>query len=129
MATKQGIYFGDAAETLLGEISSKTVNRALDRYAEIMRRERVEKLFSDAEWSALRDMLNGTISEPAPMIRGSLAQGWDDSIEDGIAEKWAVDPAAMAGKLRALTYPQEVSVIHFVEQWWRSQNGLSITRR
>ena len=121
MATKQGIYFGDAAETLLGEISSKTVNRALDRYAEIMRRERVEKLFSEAEWSALRDMLNGTISEPAGMIRGSLAQGWDDSIEDGIAEKWAVDQAAMAGKLRALTYPQEVSVIHFVEQWWRSQ--------
>lgn len=121
MATKQGIYFGDAAESLLGEISSKTVNRALDRYAEIMRRERVEKLFSEAEWSALRDMLNGTISEPAAMIRGSLAQGWDDSIEDGIAEKWAVDPAAMAGKLRALTYPQEVSVIHSVEQWWRSQ--------
>lgn len=121
MATKQGIYFGDAAETLLGEISSKTVNRALDRYAEIMRRERVEKLFSDAEWSALRDMLNGTISEPAAMIRGSLAQGWDDSQDDGIAEKWAVDPAAMAGKLRALTYPQEVAVINSVEQWWRSQ--------
>lgn len=121
MATKQGIYFGDAAETLLGEISSKTVNRALDRYAEIMRRERVEKLFSDAEWSALRDMLNGTILEPAGMIRGSLAQGWDDSIEDGIAEKWGVDPASMADKLRALTYPQEVAVIHSVEQWWRSQ--------
>lgn len=118
MATKQGIYFGDAAEALMGEISSKTVNRALDRYAEILRRERVEKLFSEAEWNALRDMLNGTISEPAAMIRGSLAQGWEDSLDDGIAEKWVVDPQAMSAKLRALTYPQEVAVIHGVEQYF-----------
>lgn len=119
MATKQGIYFGDSAEALLGEIGSKTVNRALDRLSEIIRRERVEKLFSEAEWSALRDMLNGTISEPAAMIKGSLAQAWDDSIEDGIAEKWGLDPAATAEKLRALSYPQEVAVIHSVERWWQ----------
>lgn len=118
MATKQGIYFGDAAESLLGEISSKTVNRALDRLAEIIRRERVEKLFSEAEWSALRDMLTGTISEPASMIKGCLAQLWDDSVVDGIAEKWDVDPSAMDAKLRALSYPQEVAVINSVERWW-----------
>lgn len=121
MATKQGIYFGDSAEAFLSEISSKTVNRALDRLAEIIRRERVEKLFSGAEWLALRDMLNGAISEPASMIKGSLAQSWDDSVVDGIAEKWDVDPSAMDAKLRALSYPQEVAVIHGVERWWQEQ--------
>jgi hypothetical protein len=121
MATKKGIYFADAAEQLLGEISSGRVNQVLDRYAEILRRERSEQLFGEAEWSALRDMLNGVISEPAGMIRGSLAMGWEDSLEDGIAEKWDVDPTAMLAKLRALTFVQEVAVIEAVAVWWRQQ--------
>lgn len=121
MATKKGIYFADAAERLLGEISSGRVNQVLDRYAEILRRERVEQLFAAPEWSALRDMLNGVISEPAGMIRGSLAMGWEDSLEDGIAEKWDVAPAALLTKLQALTFAQEVAVIESVAAWWRQQ--------
>lgn len=121
MATKKGVYFADATEQLLGEISSGRVNQALDRYAEILRRERVEHVFGEAEWNALRDMLNGAISEPAAMVRGSLAMGWEDSLEDGLAEKWDVDPGALQQKLVALTYVQEVAVIEAVERWWRSQ--------
>lgn len=121
MATKKGIYFADAAEQLLGDISSGRVNQVLDRYAEILRRERVEKMFSDAQWNALRDLLNGTLSEPAELIRGSLAMSWEDSIEDGIAEKWDVDPQSMQQKLAALTYVQEVAIVEAVERWWRDQ--------
>ena len=69
-----------------GITTSKRVNVIGDRYAEILRRERIEKQFSEAEWNALRDMLNGTLSEPAELIRGSLAMGWEDSVEDGLAE-------------------------------------------
>jgi len=121
MATKKGIYFADAAEKLLGDINSGRVNQVLDRYAEILRRERIEKLFTDAQWNALRDMLNGTLSEPAELIRGSLAMSWEDSIEDGIAEKWDVDPQSMQQKLAALTYVQEVAIVEAVERWWRDQ--------
>lgn len=121
MATKKGIYFADAAEQLLGDISSGRVNQVLDRYAEILRRERVEKMFSDAQWNALRDLLNGTLSEPAELIRGSLAMSWEDSIEGGIAEKWDVDPQSMQQKLAALTYVQEVAIVEAVERWWRDQ--------
>lgn len=121
MATKKGIYFAEGAEHLLGEISSGRVNQVLDRYAEILRRERVEQLFSEAEWSALRDMLNGVVSEPAGMIRGSLLMGWEDSLEDGIAEKWDVDPAVMGDKLRGLSFAQEVAVIEAVQRWWHEQ--------
>lgn len=121
MATKKGIYFADAAEKLLGDINSGRVNQVLDRYAEILRRERIEKLFTDAQWNALRDMLNGTLSEPAELIRGSLAMSWEDSIEGGIAEKWDVDPQSMQQKLAALTYVQEVAIVEAVERWWRDQ--------
>lgn len=121
MATKKGIYFADAAEKLLGDINSGRVNQVLDRYAEILRRERIEKLFTDAQWNALRDLLNGTLSEPAELIRGSLAMSWEDSIEDGIAEKWDVDPQSMQQKLAALTYVQEVAIVEAVERWWRDQ--------
>ena len=122
MATKKGIYFADAAEQLLGDISSGRVNQVLDRYAEILRRERVEQLFGAAEWNALRDMLSGVISEPAVMIRGSLLMGWEDSLEDGIAAKWDVDPAVMGDKLRALTFAQEVAVIESAQRWWHEQS-------
>jgi len=122
VATKRGIYFAEAAERVLGEITSGRVNQALDRYAEILRRERVEGLFSTQEWSALRDMLNGVISEPAGMIAGSLAQGWADSLLDGIAEKWGVDGAGVLDRLRSLTFAQEVAVIEAAQAWWRSQS-------
>lgn len=116
-----GIRLSAAIAEKHGALTSHSINRALDRYYEIIRRERVERLFSEAEWSALRDMLNGTMSEPAGMCAGSLAMSWADSLEEGIAEKWGLDPAGMAEKLRALTYPQELAVIEAVERWWREQ--------
>lgn len=116
-----GIRLSRALSEQHGDISSHSINRALDRYYEILRRERIERMLSESEWNALRDMLNGTVSEPAGMCAGSLAMSWADSLEDGIAEKWGLDPAGMAEKLRALTYPQELAAIEAVERWWREQ--------
>jgi hypothetical protein len=130
MAKKAGIHIGPQLDAIIGVTgdetgitTSKRVNVIGDRYAEILRRERIEKQFSEAEWNALRDMLNGTLSEPAELIRGSLAMGWEDSVEDGLAEKWDVDPAALQKKLAALSYVQEVAVIEAVERWWRGQGA------
>lgn len=121
MAMKKTIYFAGATEAFLGVIDSGRVNQALDRYAELLRRERIEKLFTEAEWSALRDMLNGTISEPASLIRGSLAQGWADAQADGIAQKWGVATSDMQVRLRELSFAQELAVVEAVESWWRAQ--------
>lgn len=130
MAKKAGIHIGPQLDAIIGVTgddagitTSKRVNVIGDRYAEIIRRERVESLFSEGEWNALRDMLNGTLSEPAAMIRGSLQMGWEDSVQDGLAVKWEVEPAAMHAKLAALTFVQEVAVIEAVECWWRGQSG------
>lgn len=128
MAKKAGIHIGPQLEAIIGATgdetgitTSKRVNVIGDRYAEILRRERVEKLFSEAEWNALRDMLNGAVNEPAELIRGSLRLSWEDSLEDGIAEKWGVDDFEMTRRLHALTFPQQVAVVEAVERWWREQ--------
>ncbi len=130
MAKKSGIHIGPQLDAVIGvtgdEVgitTSKRVNIIGDRYAEILRRERIDKHFSAAEWNALRDMLNGTLSEPAELIRGSLQMGWEDSVEDGLAEKWDVDPTALQQKLAALTFVQEVAVVEAVERWWRNQKS------
>lgn len=130
MSKKAGIHIGPQLDAVIGVTgdkagitTSRRVNVIGDRYAEILRRERIEKLFSDAEWNALRDLLAGVCSEPAALIRGSLSMGWEDAIEDGLAEKWDVDPVGLSRKLAELTYVQEVCVIEAVERWWRNHDN------
>ncbi|GGM25684.1 hypothetical protein ACFQDN_22060 [Pseudomonas asuensis] len=129
MTKKAGIHIGPQLDAIIGVTgeragitTSRRVNVIGDRYAEILRRERIEKHFSEAEWNALRDMLCGVSSEPAAMIRGSLAMGWEDSLEDGLAFKWDVDAVIMNHKLAELTYLQEVCIIEAVERWWRNHD-------
>ena len=85
-----------------------------DRYLEILRRAPLPDL-SEAEMNALRDSCLGVLNEPAAQIRGSLWLGVEDSLPDGLAEKWQIDGAALVEKLRALTYPQEVRLVEMVE--------------
>lgn len=88
-----------------------------DRYSEILRRAPRPDL-SEAETSAVRDALNGTLHEPAAMIRGSLWMGIEDSLPDGLADKWQIDGAALVFKLRVLTFEQEIRLVEEVEAYW-----------
>lgn len=119
MATKRGIYFSDDQAEFLGDVTSKRVAVVVDRYREILRRERIDQEFSEVEWNLLRDIGNGTVFEPAQLIAGSLAQMAEDSRPDGVFEKWDVAPGELITKLRCLTYAQEVAVVEAIEAWWR----------
>ena len=90
-----------------------------DRYLEVLREARTSlPALSEAEWSLLRDSLNGTLHEPAAMIR-AMWVGVDDSIRlDGLDVKWGVDGAALVAKLRTLDYAQALAVVEAVEAWW-----------
>ncbi|WP_236213437.1 hypothetical protein [Metapseudomonas otitidis] len=130
MAKKAGIHIGPQLDAIIGVTgddagitTSKRVNVIGDRYAEILRRERIERLFDEAELNALRELLNGTVNEPAELIRGSLRMSWEDAIEDGLAEKWGLDGPATLQKLSALTYVQEVALVEAVERWWRERGN------
>ncbi len=119
MATKKGIYFADDQAEFLGDVTSKRVAVVVDRYREILRRERIAQEFSEAEWNLLRDIGNGTVFEPAQLIAGSLAQMAEDSQADGLFEKWDVPPGDLITKLRCLSYAQEVAAVEAIEVWWR----------
>lgn len=88
-----------------------------DRYSEMLRRADLPDL-SEAEMNALRDAMNGTLAEPAALIRGMPWISIEDSLPDGLAEKWQINGAALVDKLRALTFVQEIALIEAVEAWW-----------
>lgn len=92
-----------------------------DRYLEILRRTRVARRFSEAELNALRDCCNGTWFEPAQLIDGAILANLEDSEIDGLYEKWAIDGAALAAKLRELSFADQVALVEEIEQWWRTQ--------
>lgn len=91
-----------------------------DRYTEILRRARIEKTFTDPELNALRDCCNGTIFEPAQLVDGAVLANFEDSLCDGLAEKWGIDAGIVAAKLRALTYAEQVALVENIEQFWRN---------
>lgn len=91
-----------------------------DRYLELLRRTDLPAL-TEAEMNALRDSNNGTWHEPAAAIRGALWLGIDDSLHDGIADKWQIDGQQLVDKLRGLTFAQEVKLLELIERWWSAQ--------
>lgn len=72
---------------------------------------------SEGEASLLVDILNSTILEPQT-VRYLWAEV-EDSLVDGTAEKWGIDGPALAAKLRALSYAQDVAVYDAARRFWR----------
>lgn len=128
MAKRTSTYLSDRTVDILdaamgdtGSLSGE-INKFVDRYAETIRRHRgVEKQFSEAELNALRDVANGWIAEPAATIAGGLAMELEDSMPDGIAEKWEIDADALIAKLRALPYADQLALVAGIEAWWNNQ--------
>lgn len=126
MARNISIYPGAALDAALasnggGRGRSHRINQLADRYAEILRRNPPPEL-SEGEWSLIRDSLNGTLHEPAAMIRG-VWQDVEDGLFDGLAAKWGVDGPALVARLRALDYAQEVALVERIEAWWATHGG------
>lgn len=100
---------------------STVIRILLGWYAEIVRRER--PALAEAEWNAIRDALNGTwlLAEQADV--GLLAGGLPVEIADacrleGLAEKWAVDGAALVAQLDALGFAARLAVIDDAVRFW-----------
>lgn len=125
MADKQTIYVAEPIERASalnggGRNLSHRLNQMADRYAELLADAGLPPL-SDGEWNLIRDAMNGTVNEPATMIR-QVWQGVEDAIQlDGLDAKWSVDGEALVATLRGLTYAQEVAVVEAVEAWWAGQ--------
>lgn len=111
----EGLAAGDSVSGRLGAIAG--------RYTEILRRARIASRFTAHELDALRDCCNGTWFDPASLIDGAVLANFQDALQDGLGNKWGIDPAAVAERLRALSYPEQVALVEDIEQFWRGVAG------
>lgn len=117
MTNRKNVYFPDDILVLLqgkGSLSGR-VTTIIDRYHEMVRRTRIERHFSQAEMACVLDACMNWLAEPAPTVFGGAALEVEDSLADGIAEKWGVDGGALLSKLKALTPGQEVALVEAIE--------------
>jgi hypothetical protein len=101
---------------------SMAANRAIDRYYAMCDAERakLEKLFSESEWNTMRNSSNGTIWEPAGIIRnGVLAQIQDTTNEE--LELYGADRKKLEKKLLELSISQQFALVEMLEEWWSLQ--------
>ncbi len=127
---KTGLYIGPelrdllAAHTAAGRSISGTVNTVADRYQETVRRSMPR--LSLGEWCLIFDSLNGYFASPASTAVGGIALNVSDAVElDRLDEKWDVDGRALVDKLRAMSWPQLLSILDASERWWIENDGKS----
>lgn len=99
-----------------GDSLSGGINRSLDRYGEILRRARIDERFTPAEMDCIRDVCTGWLAEPAATIAGGIGLELLDSIPDGIGEKWGVDVRALAARVDALPFADQIALVESIER-------------
>lgn len=123
MAKRTSIYLSPPLAAALDGIPAGGQSRRLgdiaERFGEITRRARIRQRFSEGELNALRDCCNSTLFQPAQLIDGAVLANFEDSLIDGLAEKWGIDAAGCAEKLGALSYPDQVALVEDIEAFWR----------
>ena len=126
MGKKTSIYLtDDLSEKLrLNERRSLStaINETIDRYQEIINseRKRVEAAFSAGEWNAMRNAANGTLWQPAAVIRDGVLAEIQDSLDEEL-EYYEVDRSEIEGKLRDLTVVQQFCLVELLEDFWSRQ--------
>lgn len=96
-----------------GNMSGR-INTIILRYAEMVARSAPE--LSLAEWCAVCDANNGTVTDEMPM---SVTLLWAN-VHDcrGLGEKWDVDVKKLVNKMRSWTYAESVACAEIVERFW-----------
>ena len=132
MGKKTSIYLTDelSSKLRLDEKRGLSValNETIDRYDEIINSEkkRAESIFSESEWDAMRNACNGTIWQPAAIIRGGVLANVEDSLDEEI-EYFAADRSDLESKLRGLTVTQQFAVVELIEEFWATQSTAEAT--
>lgn len=98
---------------------SMAANRAIDRYYAMVEAERqkLTALFSDGEWNMMRNACNGTIWEPAEIIRNGVLANCQDDI-DANYEYYGANREKLGKKLLFLTISQQYALVEMIEEWW-----------
>jgi hypothetical protein len=127
MVDKTQIRFGPLAgaiEARTDGAPAATVRRDLERYYALLSLALASVELSTAEASLIVDALNGTaISLTTAQM---LAAEIEDALEDGLAEKWGVDGAALVATIGAWTLAQRMAVLDACERFWISGSRVAV---
>lgn len=124
-ATKISIYLHDRVREALhidnADSLTAAVNSALARYAGIV--ERDCPAFSEAEWYAIVDALNGINLAATVGMEGDTVDlpCWIHAeLHDAeLGEKWGIDSPDLENRLQRLPYAQACAVVEVAIRFWR----------
>jgi len=126
-AKKTSLYLTDDLSTKLRLSErrglSEAINESIDRYNEIIdvERKRLISLFVEGEWNAMRNAANGTIWQPAAVIRGGMLANIQDSLDEEL-ESFGAVRTELESKLKELSVAQQFALVEMVEEWWVKQS-------
>lgn len=124
MASRKTIYISDAAETVIGQADeslSGRINGIVIRYGGIV--ERDCPALTEAEWSAICDVLNGTCMLTDHTEMDPVRYIWVE-ISDGdrlnrLGDKWGIDAQDLATRVRDMTFAQQVAIAEITTCYWQ----------
>lgn len=90
--------------------------------------EAVRGVFSQNEWAALADLLNGSVINEEYRQRPDMlvAEIEDGDKYDGICGKWGISRDALIKKARKLTGEQTDALYGRIEDFWQHTSGSDI---
>ena len=114
------VYAGEPIALVLtghDENRSARLNNVADRYLQIVGHD--SPTWTEAQWSAVCDALNGCWLSDEASIRFAWAEVADADRLNGLGAKWGIDATALAAEIRDMTHGQRVAVVEIVERFWR----------
>lgn len=115
---RKTVYF--APRTLLqlddAENLSARIAAIVDRYGALIRRERINDVFSDAEIDAVREAVRVGGIGGWPFVFGSLASAVEDTLASRASGKQKIDGQALMDKLWGLTSVAEIALLERIER-------------
>jgi hypothetical protein len=75
------------------------------------------EIFTREEYTAILAVCNGTIFQPAGVIRGGVLADVEDSLDSEITVHGA-DKEALVAKLRTLSPLQQYALVESIESYW-----------
>jgi hypothetical protein len=100
---------------------SGRINSIVGRYQAVIAEGMPE--LTEREWLAIMDANNGTVF-PGPDESTEIdpaRYAWmnvQDSVEDGLNEKWQIDCLDLARKMKSMTYVEQCGVMEVIGRFW-----------
>lgn len=102
-----------------GRSINQVVARDIERYYQALDLARAQVDLTQGEASLIVDALNGTFIDMNAMQ--FLAMEIEDSLADGLAEKWGVDGLALVQKLKTYSLLQKMAIVDSIERFWKGE--------